>query len=115
MLQIVLVIMGIVGLVRGKINMSKTKELRGTWLYIVCGLFIGSLPLSFVGAFAGAALSGATTQDSAKDAAMIGSIACTLVPIIAGIVFAYVKAQPKTEVVSRGFDVMPPSNQPPKP
>lgn len=107
MLQLVCLIIGIVGLVKGKVSVSKAKELRGGPLYLVCGLFIAPLPLSFLaGLVLGATAGGSSQADLERSATIIGLVV-GLLPVIVGIVLSFVLAQPKVDA-GRGFAVVPP-------
>lgn len=110
MLQLICMVIGIIGLVKGKVSVSKTKELRGGPLYLVCGLFIAPLPLSFIAGLILGATGGASTQEQLEKNAMLIGLIVGIVPLIAGIVLAFVMAQPKIDP-GRGFDVLPPTGR----
>ncbi len=115
LLAIICLVIGIVGFVKGRMNISKRKELRGGALYVVCTLLCLPLPLSFlVGMIIGAMAAANGTEPDEKTIG-IASVVVVLGPIFGGIILAFAKATPKELPIdaARGFEVQPPPPPPP--
>jgi hypothetical protein len=105
MIAVALLIIGIIGFVKGRINVTNKRELRGGPMYAVATLFCIPLPLSFVlGLFIGvdATRSGKQLDTGALATADVASLA---VPLVAAFVIAFVMARPKAPPVLPGQPV----------
>jgi hypothetical protein len=108
MLAIILLIVGIVGFVKGRINISKTRELRGGGMYAVCTLFCLPFPLTLFLGFLIGIRAGTTGTPIDQNQIMMANLGGGLIPIIIGIILAYVLAKPKQTVAGprpQGFEV----------
>ncbi|HEY2586903.1 MAG TPA: hypothetical protein VGI81_14250 [Tepidisphaeraceae bacterium] len=106
MVGIIALIIGIVGFAKGRIGVSKARELRGSGMYLVATLFCLPLPLSLlVGLVLGAINAGRPTPLEPSKILLAGAL-CTWVPILAGVVLAFVLSKPK-EAPPAGFPVTP--------
>jgi hypothetical protein len=94
---IVCLIIGIVGFVKGRINVTKTKELRGGPMYLAATLFCLPLPLGIVvGLFMGVSAAAQGQHITATDSSvLIAGLLTTWVPILLGIIIGFVAAKPK--------------------
>lgn len=110
---IVLLVLGILSFVKGRISVSKHKELRGGGMYVSATLFCLPLPLTFLVAFALDASNALTQQPvpvGGRTAAVL-NLLCLWVPFLAGTVLAFVLARPAGDAEpsrAKGFDVLPP-------
>jgi hypothetical protein len=112
MVGIICLIIGILGFVKGRINVSAKRELRGKGMYIVATLFCLPLPLSFVIGAAFGAMSAANQKPVDNSAVLAVAVLCTWLPILLWVILAFVMATPKaapTGVPVQGFPVMPPA------
>jgi hypothetical protein len=112
MVGIICLIIGILGFVKGRINVSARRELRGSGMYIVATLFCLPLPLSFLIGAAISAMNAANPKPGVSSSVFAIAAACTWLPILLGIILAFVMATPKaapTGVPVQGFPVMPPA------
>lgn len=115
MIQLVCLIVGIVALVRGKLAMTKHKELRGKPLYLAATLLIVPLPISFLfGLVYGAmvATSGGNV-DTESPVFMIMAVGISWLPIVAAFIIGFTASVPKlapNTPVSHGFEVQPMQN-----
>lgn len=110
MLQIALLVIGIIGLVKGRIAVTKTKELRGTGLYIVSALFIAIFPLSFVAGFILGAMRAGQNSSKTGNLALGLDLAITGGLLLIAFVTAFAMATPK-ELPPPG-DTLPPPPPP---
>ena len=115
MLAIALLIIGIIGFVKGRISVTSKRELRGGGLYAVATLFCLPFPLAFLaGVIAGAsAASSGTPVD--RDALSKVALALTWGPILVAFILAFVLAKPKAPPPTagpQGFEVKMDRNAP---
>lgn len=108
LLTIALLVIGIIGFVKGRISVTKNRELRGGGLYAVATLFCLPLPLSFlVGIALGAqAVSAGKTLDD--QTVLIAGLAATWGPILVAFILAFAMAKPKVvpgQPPPQGFQV----------
>ena len=108
MLAIILLIIGIIGFVKGRISVTSKRELRGGGLYAVATLFCLPLPLSFLaGAVAGAA--SVSSGKAVDDQTLIWlSVAVVWVPVLVAFILAFALAKPKVQPLApppQGFEV----------
>src|SRR4051794_34904598 len=95
MVQIIALIVGIIGFAKRRINVSKTRELRGGGTYLVASLFSLPLPLSFVvGAVLGANAAAAGRKVD-QDTLLYAGLLSTWGPVAVALVLAFVLAKPK--------------------
>lgn len=98
MLGIILLVVGIIGLVKGKISVTKNRELRRPASIFVCLLFIAPFPLQFLaGLFLGvqAVAEGRQNVDHLKDQAWMLELGILGVCFLVGMILAFVLAKPK--------------------
>lgn len=116
LIQIICLVIGILGFVKGRINVSAKRELRGKGMYIVATLFCLPLPLSFfIGVLIGVAHAANGTPIDNSALLAVG-VACTWLPVILAIVLAFSMSKPKEAAapVVGGFPVMPPAPRGPE-
>ena len=110
MVGIISLIIGILGFVKRRINVTKTRELRGAGMYVVATLFCLPFPLSFLlGVIIGASqVAGGKPVD--QSSLLVLASVCTWVPILLAVILAFVMAKPKEAPEGSGFPVsMPPA------
>ena len=96
---------------KGRINVSKNRELRGGPMYAVATLFCLPLPLQFlVGIVIG--LSAAKSNTAVDQSSLLGvALACTGIPILAALVIGFSMSKPKIAPMppprAQGFEVLP--------
>lgn len=98
MLGIILLIVGIIGLIKGKISVTRTKELRRPGSIFVSLLFIAPFPLQIlVGAAMGvqAAAEGKQNIDDLQSKATMIGLAIFGICLVTGLILAFVLAKPK--------------------
>jgi hypothetical protein len=90
---IISLIIGIFGFVKGRINVTKTRELRGGAMYLAATLFCLPLPLSLLAGF----LMGATSmgRGASRDTDTVVGTLCTFVPILAAVIVVFALAKRK--------------------
>jgi len=109
-LGIILLIIGITGFVKGRVNVTKNRELRGGGMYAVCTLFLLPLPVSFmVGLYLGWQAAAAGRRVGAQTV-MVAGLLTTWAPVVVGLVLAFAMARPKMSAGQpmpgpRGFEV----------
>ena len=108
MLAIILLIIGIIGFVKGRISVTSKRELRGGGLYAVATLFCLPLPLSFlVGMVAGVAAGSSGKAVDEKTLTLVAAVAAWG-PILVAMILAFALAKPKVQQPSsapQGFEV----------
>jgi hypothetical protein len=106
-LTIVCLIIGIVGFVKGRINVTKKRELRGAPMYIAAALFCLPLPLSFLVGVAIAAHAAARGVPVDQSSLLPLGIAATWGPILVALILGFTLSKPKDAPppVARGFEV----------
>lgn len=108
-MDIALLVVGIIGFVKGRINVTKTKELRGGAMYFVATLCCLPLPLAFlIGMYLGAdAAKNGTTVDNDSLRLIAGGL--TIGIFIVALVLLFALATPKLNqpyrMVAQGFPV----------
>src|SRR5580704_19609662 len=95
MVPIICLIIGILGFVKKRISVTKTRELRGGPMYIAATLFCLPLPLGFAVGFAIGASAAASRTPVDKDTVNIASLICTVLPIVVAVIIAFAMAKPK--------------------
>jgi hypothetical protein len=112
MAAIIALIIGIIGFVKGRIGVSKARELRGGAMYLVAAIFCLPLPLSFLVGLVMAAINSGRPVPMDSSRVLLAGALCTWVPILAGVVLAFILARPKEAPVA-GFPVAPPQQAAP--
>ena len=104
-LAIVLLVFGIIGFVKGWVNVSAKRELHGKWMRVVCTIFCLPLPLALIAGIINGGLAGGKPSD--LRVAILDAAAVWL-PLLVGVAVALIFAQPKVRNLqsqSRGFEV----------
>ena len=115
MVGIICLIIGIVGFVKGRINVSRRRELRGAGMYIVATLFCLPLPLSFLVGVCIGVIHAANRTPTPVDPStiLIANVASAWLPLGVAIILAFAMAKPKelgpTAPPASGFPVLPPT------
>jgi hypothetical protein len=114
MIALALLVIGIIGFAKGRINVTNKRELRGGPMYAVATLFCIPLPLSFaVGLYLGVDAARSGTPLDTRAIAMTDLVSL-VVPLVAAFVVAFAMARPKAlpvlpgepvEAGARGFEV----------
>src|SRR4051794_27519082 len=111
MLGIALLVVGIIGFVKGRINVTKHKELRGPPMYLVCTMLCLPLPLSFVIGMVAGASAAANHRPVDMDSLNMIAGGINLVLIVTAVILMFALAKPK---IMPGFPVqMMPGQYPP--
>ncbi|HSU66832.1 MAG TPA: hypothetical protein VLJ39_08175 [Tepidisphaeraceae bacterium] len=107
-IAIVCLVIGILGFVKRRINITKNRELRGTGMYVVAALLCLPLPLSFLVGLVMGTTAVASGRPVNTDAVMIAGTICTWGPILLAIILGFAMAKPKEVPPQSAFPVMPP-------
>jgi len=100
MLGIILLIVGIIGLIKGKIGVTRTKELRRPASILVSLLFIAPFPLQIL---VGAGMGAQAVVDGEQDIELLKAktsrigLVIFLICFLAGLGLAFVLAKPKIQ------------------
>jgi hypothetical protein len=107
MLAIALLIIGIIGFVKGRISVTSKRELRGGGLYAVATLFCLPLPLSFLAGVAAGAAAASGGKPVDDQAILWLSVAAVWGPILVAFILAFALAKPKVQAPTgpQGFEV----------
>jgi hypothetical protein len=108
MLAIALLIIGIIGFVKGRISVTKNRELRGGGMYAVATLFCLPLPLSFLIGLALGAQAASSGKQVDQQTVLIAGLAATWAPIVVAFILAFAMAKPKVvpgQPPPQGFQV----------
>jgi hypothetical protein len=107
-IAIICLIIGVLGFVKGRINVSKKRELRGAPMYIVATLFCLPLPLSFLaGVAVGAAHAAQGTPIDQSTLVIIGAVT-TGAPLVLALVLGFALSTAKDAPAApraQGFEV----------
>lgn len=95
LLTIALLVIGILGFVKGRISVTKNRELRGAGMYAVATLFCLPLPLSFLVGLALGAQAVAAGKAVDEQTVLLASIAATWGPVVVAFILAFAMAKPK--------------------
>jgi hypothetical protein len=110
-LTIACLVIGIIGFAKGRINISKTRELRGGGMYAAATLLCLPLPLSFGAGFMIGLSAAASHTPVDNSQVLLWGALCTWVPILASLVIGYSMARPKVPPGlpprAQGFEVQP--------
>lgn len=108
MIGIICLIIGILGFIKGRINVTKKRELRGAPMYIVAALFCLPLPFSFLAGVVLAANHAAQGTPIDQNTLLFVSLGTSAVPIVIAMILGFTLAKPK-EVAgaprAQGFEV----------
>ena len=110
-LTIILLILGILGFVKGRINVSKNRELRGGGMYAVATLFCLPLPLSFLLGMVLVANTAGSGRPVDRNTILIADLVSVWGPLVVALILAFTLAKPKLapgqpgETGPRGFEV----------
>ena len=110
MIQIILLVIGILGFAKGRIDVSSRRELRGSGMYAVATLFCLPLPLSFLARAVVSVASEARSGAVDENLVSVAGLAATGVPLVVGFVIAAVMSKPKLprgHPGPQGFIVIP--------
>ena len=108
MLAIALLIIGIIGFVKGRIGVTRNRELRGGGMYAVATLFCLPLPLSFLVGMALGAQAVSSGRPVDQQTVLIAGVAATWAPIVVAFILAFAMAKPKVvpgQPPPQGFQV----------
>jgi hypothetical protein len=105
MIPIALLVIGILGFVKRRINVTGKRELRGSGMYIVATLFCLPLPMSFLVGFIYGTMQASGGKKIDPDVVLMLSGIFVWAPFILAMILAFVLAKPKLAPAPQGLEV----------